>query len=183
MKKILIVLLFIFLLTGCAKQRTENIVEDLNESSNFEYGLLIEVTSDIKTHFNISPGFGVYTLFDSSIEIDIQQESILSYIDEYETTTYDVTAYPDYSDGGEYITMIWTTDPDVHIYDLSVGDSYTEEELSEYMLSLGFTRTNDSENIFMYNKERLNISIFVESNIITKMYVRVDITNRWNIQY
>lgn len=183
MKKILIILLFVFLLTGCVKQRTENAVENLNENSNFEYGLLIEITSDIKTQFNISPGFGVYTLYDLSIQIDIQQEHILSYIDEYETTTYDVTSYPDYSNGGEYITMIWTTDPEIHIYDLSVGDSYMEEELNEYMIYLGFARTNDSADIFMYNRERLNMSIFVESNIITKMYVRVDITNRWDIQY
>ena len=187
MKKVIICLLLIFLLAGCVKQRTEHIVEDLNENSNFEYDLLTEITGDVRTsmedRFSSCPGFGVYTLFDKSIDIDVQQDHIHNHLDEYETTTYDVTAYPDYSDGREYITSIWTTDPEIHIYDLYVGDSYTEEELKEYMTSLGFSLTNNSENIFMYNKERLNMSIFIENNAITKMYVRVDITNRWDIQY
>lgn len=76
-----------------------------------------EVRISMEDKLNTCPGFGVYTLFDASIDLDVEQDNIKVHLDEYETTIYDVTAYPDYDDEGEYITSVQTTDPEIHIYD------------------------------------------------------------------
>lgn len=55
---------------------------------------------------------------------------------------------------------------------LCVGDSYTAEELSEYMVSLGFGFENDYLG-YTFTKDRLYISIFMVNDSITKMYVWV----------
>lgn len=181
MKRLTIIIIFVFaiLLTGCTRQKTERIIEDISQNSNFEYELLTEITENITSKFNIMGGFGVETLVDSNI--DPYSVDINEYMLNNPTTYYEVTAYPDYVNGGSYITRISTSDPEIYIYDLSVGDEYTEVEIIEYMRSLGFYPRDSISSIYV--NERVWIRVFLEEGIIIKLVVEVEITNRTGIVY
>ncbi|MBU1093164.1 MAG: hypothetical protein KKH01_01740 [Firmicutes bacterium] len=181
MKRLTIIIIFVFviLLTGCTRQKTERIIEKISQNSNFEYELLTVVTEDVTSKFNIMGGFGVETLIDANI--DPYSVDIYEYMLSNPTTYYDVTAYPDYANGGSYITRISTSDPEIHIYDLSVGDEYTEVEIIEYMESLGFYPRDSISSVYV--NERVWIRVYLEEGIIIKLGVEVEITNRTGIEY
>lgn len=87
-----------------------------------------------------------------------ENESIFSYIDENPDTYYEVTAYPDYSSKGSFVTSISTTDPNIELFGVNI--------------------TNDMDD---------NVSIIVfeniESNTVTKIIIDVTITNKYHIVF
>jgi len=177
MKKLIVLLMFLFILTGCAVQRNEKVITDINEHSNFTYPLLTVVTDEVKSDFNIMDGFGMYELIDPNC--DPYNDDINLYMQDNPTTFYTVTAYPDFADGGSYITAIRTSDPSdptLHIYDLSVGDIMTMDEITTYMATLGFS--HDSDIASFYSKERTMLRVYLSEGVIIQLYVRIDIMNR-----
>ncbi|MBR6618124.1 MAG: hypothetical protein IKL00_09685 [Oscillospiraceae bacterium] len=51
--------------------------------------------------------------------------------------TYLISAYPDYADGGQYVTRIEITDPKVEIMGITVNS--TEDEFSDVFSNMGCT--------------------------------------------
>ncbi len=171
--------LLIVLLASCTRQKTENIINDINENSNFEYGLLTVKTDEVESNFNVIEGFGKDIYVDPNAEIS--QSTMNEYMANNPTTYYEVTAYPDYTDSARYITSIETSDPDKHIYELSVGDEYTKEEVTAYLDTYGFEP--HEEIISAYINEKVIIRVYIEDGEIYKLLVEVEITNRKDIVF
>jgi ABC-type Fe3+-hydroxamate transport system substrate-binding protein len=148
MKKMLLVFIFslTIMLSSCTKNSTQKVLDDLSDHSNFLYDLNSTVTDDMKSQFVEFPGFGMYTLVDSTI--DINQDDIWLFMQENPTTYYDVSGYPDclYH---EVITRIYTSDPSIYVYDFSVGDIYDDDVVS-LLESKGFDKIEDSQYSFKH---------------------------------
>ena len=69
---------------------------------------------------------------------------------------YVLTAYPDYADGGQYVTHITIKDPTIHFYDLSLSSS--AHDFEEKMKAMDFTYTQDEAYGFSAKKERVTIT-------------------------
>ncbi|MFA7422632.1 MAG: hypothetical protein WCZ00_02735 [Acholeplasmataceae bacterium] len=178
MKKMMMVILVLcFILMGCTRQINEKLINSITENSNFKYALLTEVTEDIKSEFTILDGFGVYMLVDPSINPD--EYDVLGFMEDNQTTYYHVTAYPDHIDGGEFITRIDTSDPNIYIYDLSVGDIYSKQELNDYMETIDFYPHEENESIYI--NEGVKIRVYKTIDTITQLTVEVEVTNKEGI--
>lgn len=177
MKKLLcVVMCCLIILYGCRYNSTA-ILEDLNEHSNFMYPLTTSVTPDIESNFSVYPGFGIRILVNK--EIDVMNDDIDLYMDNHETTYYHVTAYPDHSSSGDFITRIETTDKTKYVYDLHVGDTYTKDELTSYLKTLGY---KSNETILQaYDNHGVRIRVALKDDVIVKLSVEVLVTNRFGI--
>jgi hypothetical protein len=149
MKKMLSVFIFslTIILSSCTKNSTQKVLDDLIDHSNYLYDLNSTVTDDIKSQFAVFPGFGMYTLVDSSI--DVNQDDIWLFMQENPTTYYDVSGYPDCLDS-EVITRIYTSDPSIYVYDFSVGEIYDDTDLVALMASKGFEKMDNFRFAFKH---------------------------------
>lgn len=88
---------------------------------------------------------------------------------------YTVTAYPDYASGKQHITRITITDPDIHIWGLTVDASSTD--IMTVMEQNGFRH---STNDIGLTYTRGDISIRFSKGCIT---VSANVTNFFGIQF
>lgn len=157
------------ILSSCSQNKTDKILEDLKNHSNFTYELNTTVTDEIRSHFSVFEGFGMYTLVDPSI--DLNEDDINLFMSNNPVTYYDVSGYPDCTD--EYvITRIYTSDPSINVYDYSVGDIYDEEEIRLFMDTIGFEKLDSIVNVFENEDVRIRL-YFDNENIINKIVVEL----------
>lgn len=97
---------------------------------------------------------------------------------------YTITAYPDYADGGQYITRIEITDPTVMVHGLTVKSSF--EDFEAVFKAMGYeTSVTEHGRYVQYNaksEDGISYTIYI-SNEITKLTIQAEVTNRDNIQY
>ncbi len=91
--------------------------------------------------------------------------------------SYLVSAYPDYSDGGKYITRIEIRDPEVKIYGLSINSSL--EEFDELFKSMGYeiSEVGSTGKCHKAEKEGIWFSLFEGLNL----NVNAEVENREGI--
>lgn len=107
---------------------------------------------------------------------DVKPEHYVSYL---------VSAYPDYADGGQYITQIEITDPKVAVYGITVNS--TEEQFRDVFTELGYTLSK-REYTGRYDviAEKDGISYYYSKEIQTgktMLTITAEVTNRDNIQF
>lgn len=98
--------------------------------------------------------------------------------------SYVIGAYPDESDGGQFVTMIVITDPQVEYYNLTVNSS--AEAFRETLEGLGYTvkiSINSNGEIFSAEKGNLSVYLYRGENVQAKITVRAEVTNREGIIY
>ena len=178
MKKIMILIVSIFLLTGCEtpEDKTNDVIDDLLKHSNFEMELLTEVTESIESNYSIMEGFGEFTLLPPELIGDVD---INMYMNENETTYYRVTGYPDVLSTGRFVTSIVTSDTSINVYDLFVGKEITNDDLDEYMETIGYSPDDRFVGVVqrVYVNEHVYIRVYLENGVITGIRVEVDVTN------
>ena len=96
-------------------------------------------------------------------------------VDPAHCVIYTVTAYPDYASGKSHITRITITDPDIHIWGLTVDASSTD--IMTVMEQNGFRH---STNDIGLTYTRGDISIRFSKGCIT---VSANVTNFFGIQF
>ncbi len=181
MKKIIVLLFSILLLTGCTDINEDidpnrDIVAEFNENSNFILPLLTSEEDIDMTEYKKIEGFGGYSL------VDIDNDDSAMYLYENETTEYIVSGYPDVLD--EYfITYIVTTDPAIDVYGYSVGDTIDSDTLIERFENESFTVNNTVETMFKFELSNLSIIIRTEDNVITVIQVRIEATNNEDVVF
>lgn len=98
--------------------------------------------------------------------------------------TYLVSAYPDYADGGQYITRIEITDPAVLVHGITVESPF--EEFEEVFKAMDYeTYISEHSNHMQYNaknKDGISYTLYV-SNDIRKLTIQAEVTNREGIQF
>ena len=101
--------------------------------------------------------------------------------------SYVITAWPDYADGGEFVTDITVTDPDVTVYGLTIEATYEEFdavfEPLEYELSWSDgaieTRVATKNGITF----RLTRAVDDNPNVVPMFRISAEVTNREGIVY
>ena len=101
--------------------------------------------------------------------------------------SYVITAWPDYADGGEFVTDITVTDPDVTVYGLTIESTY--EEFDAVFESLGYelswsdgaieTRVAIKNGITF----RLTRAVDDNPNVVPMFRISAEVTNREGIVY
>ena len=101
--------------------------------------------------------------------------------------SYVITAWPDYADGGEFVTDITVTDPDVTVYGLTIESTY--EEFDTVFEPLGYelswsdgaieTRVAIKNGITF----RLTRAVDDNPNVVPMFRISAEVTNREGIVY
>ena len=101
--------------------------------------------------------------------------------------SYVITAWPDYTDGGEFVTDITVTDPDVTVYGLTIESTY--EEFDAVFEPLGYelswsdgaieTRVATKNGITF----RLTRAVDDNPNVVPMFRISAEVTNREGIVY
>ena len=132
----------IFCLSALCSCSSSKFLEKTDDT-NLEFWITEKVSMQ---HYELSTCTYLPGLFGGSMHLDGRYEAIegnngMLYEPEIHVV-YTVTAYPDYADGGQYITSIDITDPEIYVYGLTMNS--TVEEVSETMKKMGFkTSTGD----------------------------------------
>ena len=174
---IMAVLMGLLSFSSCKPILSEKIVEDVNENSNFEIALLTPVVEIDFSSFGVIPGHGITGYYDKKYgdeEVDYD-ELHACYVQ------YDVTSYPDVVLGEKYVTGIFITDPDIYVYDYSVGDN--SEEFFDFLEDKGFDKYYNTNRMVKFSKHKVEIRCGVdfEAQTINSLYVGVDLTNRLGV--
>lgn len=163
--------------SGCRPIRSEMFVEDINRNSNFEINLLTPADEADFSDFNTVPGMGVTGYYNKKYgDMDVDYDAgYACYVQ------YDVTCYPDVAFGEKYVTGIRITDPDIHVYGYSVGDSYTE--FLNFLEDKGYDEYYNSGRLMKFSKGRVEIrcGFEPETQTIRSLYVGMDLTNRLGV--
>ena len=160
MKKLLFVLCLIpvFLFCGCTDKHAEKIAAQINENTTLELGFLQDVSgTDLSSLVLEASWRGAVGYYNSGYE-----EGDMHYV------FYLVTSYPDYANGGSFVSRITCTDPTVTFFGgYTVNDS---KELIEYLSGEGFKIRGEYPDTMVQAKKGNIIISFVhetEYNVIT----------------
>lgn len=100
--------------------------------------------------------------------------------------TYLVSAYPDYADGGAYITDIEITDPYVTAFGLTVNSTMEEcvAAFSDKEFTTEVTEYDDYSIFRAKNKDGISVTLTqANPNGGAKLRINAEVTNRDNIQF
>ena len=163
--------------SGCRSIRSEKIVEDINNHSNFEIDLLTPAKEADFEEFGMLHGFGVTGYYDKKYgDIEVDSEALFAC-----WVKYDVKAYPNAAHGDYCVTGIHIKDPDIHVYGYSVGDS--REEFSDFLEEKGFDEYYNNGHLMKFSKGKVEIRCGInnETQEIRSLYVGIDLTNRLGV--
>ncbi len=141
------------------------------EDTELEYWIGQDVTDVDWTGHACMPGFGVCAYLGEGYRPDGQGEWPTARV------TYEVTAWPDYSDGGSYVTRIFITDPAVSVYGLTVNSDF--RQFRRVMESKGYTVEAVNENTVRAARGGFIFSL-TPGELLT---VRAHVTNRRGIVF
>ncbi|MBP3479495.1 MAG: hypothetical protein J6K03_08465 [Oscillospiraceae bacterium] len=97
-----------------------------------------------------------------------------------EYVSYIISAYPDYADGGSYITGITIADPNVEVYGVSIDSSL--EDFDQIFSEMGYeisVAAGSAENAHRAQKDGI-VFVFSHRRSIT---IRAQVSNREGIQF
>ena len=159
--------------SSCRPILSEKIVEDINNNSNFEIDLLTKVEEGDFEGFATIPGFGVTGYYNKKYgDMEADYDAVYAcYVQ------YDVTAYPDVALGDPYVTGIFITDPEIHLYGYNVGEN--SEEFFDFLEKKGFKEYYNNGHLMKFSKGKVEIRCGVknETQEIDSLYVGMDLTN------
>lgn len=94
--------------------------------------------------------------------------------------SYILTAWPDYADGGSFVTRIRVTDPAVTVYGLTVNSDF--QAFEEVFASLGFT-VEPGDVPGTVHAVRDGIAVTLSAGDIPELTVSARVTNRQGIEF
>lgn len=184
MKRIfsLIVCFLLLLCLSACSALDESTAEKINAASNFEFDLLENVEDYDFGGYGAVYGFGVTKYYGTGYELTEDKNGETAAVGEY--VSYDVTAWPDESDGGRFITSIYCTDMDVRVLGLTLENSL--DEFSSVLSDMGF----DVEKSDPYGAcgairaQKGGICVYICDYGQNKTFsVSADVSNRLDLQY
>lgn len=141
---------------------------DKPDETNLEFWITEVVKKDDFAKCTFLPGlFGGNMYLDSRYEAIINDDGNSMTISPKVHVIYSITAYPDYADGGTYVTGIDITDPKINVYGLTMDSS--QENISNTMSDLGFknsesNRWSKNNCVFVFKKSEIIITAKVTNN-------------------
>lgn len=98
--------------------------------------------------------------------------------------TYLVSAYPDYADGGQYITRIEITDVEVTVYGLTVNSSF--EEFDKTFREMGYEIEVHDVGSYIHHsatKDGISFTLGYGDEVKPTFTIRAEVSNREGIKY
>ena len=165
---LILIVLFILTTSSCSTNISgyTNEIEDLNVNSNLDFNFA-EDEKDIKEvdEFKKVGGFGCYLL--------TSKDSLTNYI---------IGGYPDCLDRYKVIGF-QTQNPIYSIYGVSVGINVADA--IELLESKSYKKDpeNSNECRLIYKNGKVTISVTIESSHVSELSVRLEVTNKNNVQF
>lgn len=101
--------------------------------------------------------------------------------------SYVITAWSDYADGGEFVTDITVTDPDVTVYGLTIESTYEEFDAVFEPLGYELSWSNGAIETRVATKNgitfRLTRAVDDNPNVVPQIRISAEVTNREGIVY
>jgi|GEM_PF-3922075 hypothetical protein len=159
--------------SSCAKSQTwEEVVRSLNETSDFDLSFLAAVSPKDLSGYGLWPGFGGEICCAKKYAVKeggtpqgmLEAGSSLLY--------YGISAYPDFRDGGSFVTAIVCSDPAVRFAGHALGSS---DAMKEGLVDLGFAYDSGSGSSAsdpqMLSAGRLNVALVSNRSFILSFSV------------
>ncbi len=161
-------------------------IEDSMNGKSIEFFIKQNVENYNFSSFDeISGWFGAREYLGSEYEKITDVDGTDSKPEHY--VSYLVTAYPDYADGGSYITEIRITDPEVYVYGLTIES--TASEFYSAFIKMGFTISDEETSsciILIAEKDGVKCTMTVPkqgSNVTPEIVISAKVSNREGIEY
>ncbi len=167
MKKFIVFLLLpIILLTSCSANK----VTKRPENTELEFWITEDVGEVDFSNHNVNYGFGVREYYGLGYEVGDE-----------EYVSYHITAYPDYANGGSFVTRIEVTDPNVKI----IGGLTCKSETNlwnKVLTERGFENKELSTTHGVWESGKFMIRISQNDGKCSFM-MSAEVTNRLNIVF
>ncbi len=182
-KKISLILVLTLLFAVFSSCSDTEATPEMPEDTGLEFWITQDVAeTDFSDYYEIVGGMGATQYYGSGY-LPVFDEDGHEVDPEY-YVKYKITAWPDYADGGEYITSIDFNDPKVAVYGVTVNSSFEEFERifsdMEYELSI-----DSSKNYERYTASKKGISFSLLETVEGKrsFSINAEITNKKGIVY
>lgn len=173
------------LLAGCADKLPEK-----PDDADLEFWIAEDVSNvDFSEYYEIIGWFGAREFYGKGYAPAAVNEDNFA-IDPRHYVKYLVTAYPDYSDGGQYVTRIEITDPSVTVYGINCESAF--DEFDEAMEKHGYEVTH-SADVTATGNAKLTLHTadlggkawinLIENSSERKLVIGVEVSNKNNIVY
>ena len=179
---VLVTILSIVGLMVIPKMIEKDTVNDFNEFSEFGIDLLYQLKDEDWDHYHVLSGFGMDTIYDNELPEPFIEDDffdIHAYSENNPATFYDITSYPSMIGNYGYVTRIETTDPNNHLFGISVNDQVSEEELSEilntYHYDLSEIYLNGDLKIYEFKRSKVTLNIYTEDDVITRFRIKIKV--------
>jgi hypothetical protein len=179
---VLVTILSIIGIIVIPKMIEKDTVKDLNSNSEFGLDLLYKLSDEDWDQYNVLSGFGMDIIYDKELPPAFDDDDFFD-IHEYSKTNpatmYDITSYPNIIGDYGYVTKIETTDPNYHLFNLSVGEDIDGDLISEtlenYHYTLDESYQHDDIEILVYKRSKVLITIYTDYDVITRIQIRIKV--------
>lgn len=171
---LLLIISSIFVFIGCANDKILAKPED----TTLEFWIAQDVSNvDFSEYYPIIGMFGGSQYYGKGYEpISVDDEQVYIHPP---CVIYTITAYPDYADGGQFVTGIKITDPQISIYGITCNS--TLQDFDKTFENLGCTIQDvGSSHVATYKKVKIALSSYNDSKTLT---VWVEVTNNYGIVF
>lgn len=176
---ILVLTMLLFNFTSCSGIET---TPEMLEDTNLEFWITQDVAeTDFSDYYEIVGWFGARQYYGSGY-LPASDEDGYEVDPEY-YVKYKITAWPDYADGGKYITSIDFNDPKVTVYGLTVDSSF--DEFERIFSQMGYELSKDSSENFERNTaSKKGISFSLETIDGKRSFsIYAEVTNKKGIVF
>lgn len=176
---ILVLTMLFVIFSSCTGRET---TPEMPDRTTLEFWITQDVAdTDFSDYYEIIGWIGAKQYYGSGYLPALNEDGYEADPEYY--VKYKITAWPDYADGGQYITSIDFNDPKVIVYGLTVDSSYDEFEriFSEMGYELSIDSSETSER---YTASKKGISISLE--IVDGKHsfsIHAEVTNKKGIEY
>ncbi len=182
MKQIALILALTMLLVNFLSCSGKETTIDLPEDTTLEFWITQDVADiDFSDYYEILGCMGATQYYGTGYMPALDEDGYI--VDPVYYVIYTISAWPDYADGGHYITSIDFNDPKVTVYGLTVNSSY--DEFERIFSEMGYELSQDSSKHFeRYTASKNGISFSLE-NVDGKQIFSVyaEVTNKKGIVF
>jgi hypothetical protein len=184
MKLIALILALTMLLANFSSCSGKETTPEMPEGTTLEFWITQDVSdADFSDYYEIMGWIGAKQYYGSGyLPVLNEDEYEVEVVPEY-YVKYKITAWPDYADGGQYITSIDFNDPKVTVYGLTVDSSY--DEFERIFSEMGYELSNDSSETFeRYTASKNGISFSLETVDGKQSFsIYAEVTNKTGIVF
>jgi hypothetical protein len=182
MKQIVLILALIMLLVIFSSCSGKETIIEMPEDTTLEFWITQDVADEVFTdYYEILGVMGATQYYGFGYLPALDEDGYIVEPEYY--VKYTITAWPDYADGGQYITSIDFNDPNITVYGLTVTSSY--DEFERIFSEMGYELSKDSSNISEHYTASKNGISFTLETVDGKQNISInaEITNKTGIEY